>query len=87
MASGILSPTHLLVVLVVALIVLGPKRLPGAGRALGSGLREFKDSISGMAPAEPAELPSAPVLMTEPSPVMAPATVAATAAAPAGDPA
>ena len=47
MASGILSPTHLLVVLVVALIVLGPKRLPGAGKAIGEGLREFKDSISG----------------------------------------
>lgn len=50
MTSGILSPTHLLIVLVVALIVLGPKRLPGAGRALGHGLREFRDSISGGTP-------------------------------------
>lgn len=47
MPTGILSPTHLLVVLVVALIVLGPKKLPGAGRALGQSLREFKDSIGG----------------------------------------
>lgn len=59
MASGILSPMHLLVVLLVALIVLGPKRLPGAGRALGHGLREFKDSISGGAPdAEPMQIPA-----------------------------
>lgn len=63
MTSGILSPTHLLVVLVVALIVLGPKRLPGAGKALGQGLREFKDSISGNAAVEePAQLSSAAVL-------------------------
>jgi sec-independent protein translocase protein TatA len=38
---------ELIIVLVIALIVLGPKKLPDAGRALGSGLREFKDSISG----------------------------------------
>jgi sec-independent protein translocase protein TatA len=38
---------EMLIVLVVALIVLGPKRLPDAGRSLGRGLREFKDSLSG----------------------------------------
>jgi len=60
MASGILNPMHLLVVLLVALIVLGPRRLPGAGRALGHGIREFKDSISGMAiDTEPPSLPAA----------------------------
>jgi sec-independent protein translocase protein TatA len=47
MLTGILEPTHLIVILVVALVVLGPKRLPSAGRALGQGLKEFKDSISG----------------------------------------
>jgi sec-independent protein translocase protein TatA len=47
MFSNILQPTHLIVVLVVALLVLGPKRLPDAGRALGQGLKEFKSSISG----------------------------------------
>jgi sec-independent protein translocase protein TatA len=45
--TDLLQPTHLLIVLVVALIFLGPKRLPGAGRALGQGLREFKQSITG----------------------------------------
>jgi sec-independent protein translocase protein TatA len=38
---------ELIIVLVIALIVLGPKKLPDAGRALGSGIREFKDSIGG----------------------------------------
>jgi len=41
------GPMELVIVLVIALIVLGPKRLPEAGRSLGRGLREFKDSISG----------------------------------------
>jgi sec-independent protein translocase protein TatA len=37
---------ELIVVLVIALVVLGPKRLPDAGRSLGKGLREFKDSVN-----------------------------------------
>jgi len=45
--SDLLQPTHLILVMVVALIFLGPKRLPSAGRALGQGLREFKQSITG----------------------------------------
>jgi sec-independent protein translocase protein TatA len=47
MLSGLLQPTHLIVLAVVALIFLGPKRLPDAGRALGQGLKEFKHSIGG----------------------------------------
>jgi sec-independent protein translocase protein TatA len=39
------GPLELVIVLVVALIVLGPKRLPEVGRSLGNGLREFKDSL------------------------------------------
>lgn len=39
---------ELMIVLVIALIVLGPKKLPDAGRALGNGMREFKDSLSGV---------------------------------------
>jgi sec-independent protein translocase protein TatA len=46
MITNILSPTHLLLILVVALIVLGPKRLPEAARGLGSAIRGFKDSLS-----------------------------------------
>lgn len=42
------GPMELIIVLVLALVLLGPKRLPEAGRAVGKGLREFKDSLSGM---------------------------------------
>ena len=38
---------ELMIVLIIALIVLGPKRLPEVGRSLGKGMREFKESISG----------------------------------------
>ncbi|MEA2178135.1 MAG: sec-independent protein translocase protein TatA [Solirubrobacteraceae bacterium] len=46
---------ELLIVLFVVLLILGPKRLPGLGRSLGGGLREFKDSIRGR-DKEPEEL-------------------------------
>jgi sec-independent protein translocase protein TatA len=45
--GDILQPTHLLFVLVVALLVLGPKRLPEVGRSLGRGLRDFRQAMSG----------------------------------------
>jgi sec-independent protein translocase protein TatA len=47
MFTGILQPTHLIIILAVALLFLGPKRLPEAGRALGQGLKEFRSSIAG----------------------------------------
>jgi sec-independent protein translocase protein TatA len=47
MLTSILQPTHLIIVAIVALLVLGPKRLPEAGRAVGQGLKEFKGSVSG----------------------------------------
>jgi sec-independent protein translocase protein TatA len=47
MFSGLLQPTHLIILVVIALVFLGPKRLPEAGRALGQGLKEFKNSIGG----------------------------------------
>ena len=43
---GIENPVHLLFIAVVALVVLGPKRLPELARALGRGIREFRDAIS-----------------------------------------
>jgi sec-independent protein translocase protein TatA len=65
---GWISPWELLIVLVVVLLVFGPKRLPEMGRSLGKGLREFKDSISGEdKPAERAELPPAPQDTAAPS--------------------
>jgi sec-independent protein translocase protein TatA len=44
--GDILQPTHLLFILVVALLVLGPKRLPEVGRALGRGLRDFRSALN-----------------------------------------
>jgi sec-independent protein translocase protein TatA len=41
-----IGPTELIIVLAIVLIIFGPKRLPGLGRQLGSGMREFKDSIT-----------------------------------------
>jgi sec-independent protein translocase protein TatA len=43
-----IGPGELIIVLVIALIVLGPKRLPEVGRSVGRGMREFKDSLSGI---------------------------------------
>ncbi len=42
-----IGPMELVIVLVIALVVLGPKRLPDAGKAVGKGMREFKESLSG----------------------------------------
>ncbi|MGH2843663.1 MAG: Sec-independent protein translocase subunit TatA/TatB [Solirubrobacteraceae bacterium] len=48
MFGDIIQPTHLLFILVVALVVLGPKRLPEVGRSLGKGLRDFRSAMSGV---------------------------------------
>jgi sec-independent protein translocase protein TatA len=42
-----IGPMELVIVLVIALIVIGPKRLPEVGKSLGRGMREFKESLSG----------------------------------------
>jgi len=41
-----IGPTELIIVLVIVLLIFGPKRLPGLGKQLGSGMREFKDSLT-----------------------------------------
>ncbi len=42
-----IGPMEIIVVLIIALIVIGPKKLPDAGKSLGKGMREFKDSLTG----------------------------------------
>jgi sec-independent protein translocase protein TatA len=65
------NPVHIVILLGIALLLFGGRRLPEIGRSLGSGMREFKDAITGNPPAESQpELPPA-----EP-------TVAATTATP-----
>lgn len=44
---GGIGPLELVIVLVIVLIVFGPKRLPSLGRQLGAGMREFKESVTG----------------------------------------
>jgi sec-independent protein translocase protein TatA len=56
--TGWTSPTHVTLLLLIALLVFGAKRLPEIGRSLGTGMREFKDSVTGRGgPAEPEKLP------------------------------
>lgn len=57
-----IGPMELVVVLVVALLVIGPKRLPEVGRSLGRGMREFKQSISGESRDEDVDVDVSPPL-------------------------
>jgi len=56
---GSIGPTEIIGLLLVALLLFGAKRLPEIGRSLGSGMREFKDSVSGNSKDDdpPAQLP------------------------------
>lgn len=45
--TGLTQPTHIVLILMVALLLFGGRRLPEIGRSLGNGMREFKDSITG----------------------------------------
>ena len=42
-----IGPLEIVIVLIIVLVVFGPKRLPDLGRSLGRGMREFKDSVTG----------------------------------------
>jgi sec-independent protein translocase protein TatA len=87
---GLDNPIHIAFLVVILLLVFGARRLPEIGRSLGSGMREFKDSVSGnQAPnAQPqptliptAQQPQAPV--AQPAPVQAPAPPVAAPPTPA----
>ena len=55
--TGLTSPTHLVMLFVIVLLLFGAKRLPEIGRSLGSGMREFKNSVATLGESEgPAEL-------------------------------
>src|SRR4029079_9278781 len=56
-----IGPLELIIVLVIILVIFGPKRLPQAGRSLGAGLREFKDSVTGKDKDDDADKDSATV--------------------------
>jgi sec-independent protein translocase protein TatA len=86
---GLENPVHLLFIGAVALVVLGPKRLPELARALGHGIREFREAINASAEHEPVvtnHTPPAPV-STAIVPVAAPVPPASTGEQPPVPPA
>jgi sec-independent protein translocase protein TatA len=73
------SPTtDLIILLVIVLLIFGPKRLPGLGRQLGQGMREFKESITGQNKDD--EAGSRPELTSASTPQAAPAATERTSA-------
>jgi sec-independent protein translocase protein TatA len=65
---GNIGAPEIIILLAIALLLFGAKRLPEIGRSLGSGMREFKDSVTGKSEEPPAQLPPPPVTMTPPTP-------------------
>jgi sec-independent protein translocase protein TatA len=58
MTTGLFSPWHIAILVLVVLLLFGPKKLPEIGRSLGGGMREFKDSITGAHGGETPQLPA-----------------------------
>ncbi len=55
MFEGLFQPMHLLVILFIALLIFGPRKLPELGKGLGEAIRGFKDALGGKEPAKPEE--------------------------------
>ncbi len=72
---GWIGPWELLILLVVVLLIFGPKRLPEMGRSLGKGMREFKDSVTGKDEEPPAELTATPAAPVEHEPTLTASSV------------
>ena len=67
MFEGLLQPMHLLVIIGIALVVFGPKRLPELGKGLGQSIRGFRDALKGEEE-KPASAPPPPSDETNPRP-------------------
>jgi sec-independent protein translocase protein TatA len=66
------TPWHIILLLVIALLLFGGKRLPEVGKALGSGMREFKDAITGNSSSDSDSPPELPPAEPTATPTMAP---------------
>jgi TatA/E family protein of Tat protein translocase len=75
-----LSPLHLILILIIALLILGPGKLPDVGAALGKSIREFRKATSDIQ--ETVRVDTSPLPPTPQPPAAAPAPLAPTAAAP-----
>jgi sec-independent protein translocase protein TatA len=75
-----IGPLEIVIVLVIVLIIFGPKRLPDLGRSLGRGMREFKDSVTGK---DKDELPESTTTTQVPDPATKPEPTTVTT--PAGE--
>lgn len=62
--GDLLQPWHLIVILVVALLVFGPSKLPGLGKGLGEGIKGFKEGIKGLGSSSDEEKPEPVVTKT-----------------------
>jgi sec-independent protein translocase protein TatA len=80
---GLDNPLHIALLVVLLLVVFGAKRLPEMGRSIGTGMREFKDSISGDSTPSLTQATQQPLAPAQSTAVQAPAPVHAPAAPPA----
>jgi sec-independent protein translocase protein TatA len=94
MTLGILSPVHVAFLLLIAVLLFGAKRLPELGSSLGSGLRDFKESLEGkdahaqvtsVVDANASARPTAPALDPAPPPVAQPSAARRVMITPAAD--
>jgi sec-independent protein translocase protein TatA len=60
MLEGLFQPTHLILVLAIALLVFGPRKLPELGQGLGKGIRGFKDALRGISDESESPVPNEP---------------------------
>ncbi|MEA2410201.1 MAG: sec-independent protein translocase protein TatA [Thermoleophilaceae bacterium] len=78
-----IGPFEIIVVLVIVLVIFGPKRLPQLGRSLGSGMREFKDAVTGKHKDDEDDMPG--LTSPPPDPAERVTTAAAADETPAGN--
>jgi len=74
MGSGFLQPWHIIVILAIALLLFGGKRLPEMGKSLGHGMREFKDAVTGNSTPDTDTQPELPAADTTAETTVTPTT-------------
>ena len=65
MLDNLFTPSHIVIVLIIALLIFGPRKLPELGKGLGEGFRGFKEGIKGTPETPKQDAPAAPATKTE----------------------